>query len=732
MLGQYVISLAVTSLTHFLLAIFVYANGKRRLTNITYALYSAAIAWWSALEAYSITVDNASSALLWWRINHIGVIFIPIFFVHFVVSLLEPHERRRKAAIVRTGYFWGLLSLALDSTPAFIKEVVPKFDFRFFINPGVVYPVFFMMWVAWALYGLVELFRIYRRSTGIKRNQLTYFCWSMLVAYIGGIPNFLPTFNVVIPVLMPYGTYAVALYAFMTTYAIVRHRLLDINIAITRTSVFMVVYAILLGLPLLGALSWQPQLERLFGRQWWVGLWFVCAALATAAHYLNLFFQRRAEDRLLREQRRYQQTLLTASVGMTQIRDLHRLLNVIVRVLVKQVRLTHAGIFLVEKDTDRYILRAARGGQEKLQVGMALEKYDPLVRFLKQRRAILVQEELKAMLSEESERFTEGGFYQDMRLALNRMEQMRASLAIPSFADQRLLGFLVLGQKTSGQIYSTDDLSVFSTLANQAALAIENAQFFDELKVAQAQLFQAEKLTIVGQMASGMAHEIRNPLTIISTECQLYLDRLKHRSPQSEAEQQMVAEIQKVHESVIEECTRASTIIEQILKHSRPTRGAKAPVELTAAMEEALALARYTHTTGTVTVVKQYAADKLLVEGFATQIAEVLVNLILNAHQAMERAGGGTLTLMTRRQGPNAEAVVTDTGPGIAPENLKRLFEPFFTTRHEGTGLGLFICHRIIRDHKGQIEVQSEVGQGTTFTVKLPVSTGAATETTTA
>src|SRR3989338_8886447 len=113
MLYHYVIALTVTCLVHLGLAVVVYSRGQKHLTNITYASYSAAISWWSGIEALSITSQDPSAALFLWRLNHIGVIFIPIFFVHFVISLLEPEKRSRSKKTVQLSYFIGIVFVLL-------------------------------------------------------------------------------------------------------------------------------------------------------------------------------------------------------------------------------------------------------------------------------------------------------------------------------------------------------------------------------------------------------------------------------------------------------------------------------------------------------------------------------------------------------------------------------------------------------------------------------------------
>lgn len=731
-LKHYFFALFVTAITHFILAVFVYSKGPRKLTNVTYALYSTAIAWWSSLEALSITTTSQAQALLLWRLNHVGVIFIPIFFVHFVMSLLEDHGRQRKRHLIVLSYVAGASLLALDTTPLFIQEVVPRFSFNYFINPGLLYPFFFIGWVGWAIYGLLLLFKVYARSTGVRRNQLRYFCWSMLIAYIGGAPNFLPTFNIEIPGLMPFGTYAIPAYAFFTTYAIVRYRLMDVNLALTRTTVFMAVYALALGVPLLAALSLQPQLEQRLGPQWWVWLWIICALLATAAHYANLYVQRFAENRLLAEQRRYQATLRRASEGMTRIRQLPRLLKLTVSILSRTVGLTYAAIYLVDLETKRYVLQVAKG-KDGHHAGTTLEIDDPLIQYLQVHKNAVVLEELHLQQA------TEPGL-RAVELSLRRLG---AALAIPSFVHDHLLGFVVMGAKRSDQMYTDDDLKVLMTLANQAALAIENARFYEAEKERQAEMFHTAQLASLGTMAGSMGHQINNRFYVEgivagTTRTVLQsLDLTGIPEPAKAAIQRAIGAFQKIESDVL----RGGDIVRTLLNFSKP--GKQDRVAFPEVITMATDLAQYRVKFEEIDFEPVLSNPLPMLDGNKNQLTEAVYNLIANAYDAIkskeEAIKEGRLTLATgyRYRGKIAisvapivkygttwlQAVVHDTGIGIKPENLSKLFVPFFTTKataEKGTGLGLYVIKKIIENHGGKLDVNSVYGEGTTFTVHLP------------
>ena len=291
------------------------------------------------------------------------------------------------------------------------------------------------------------------------------------------------------------------------------------------------------------------------------------------------------------------------------------------------------------------------------------------------------------------------------------MRKLEARLIVPSFTTGRLLGFLVLWEKRSQEPYTTDDIAIFSGLANQAALGIENALFFEELKTNEAYMIQSEKLASLGQLASGMAHEIHNPLTIISGEAQLYLERFTGKDEQ----------VDKLLSSIIEECHRAADITRRILRFAKPAPMEFGQVDLGTIIEESMTLVAYQVRLDRIQRHVEYPKDLPKVRGNQNQLQEVLLNLVLNACQAMGQ-DGGTLEVVVLPAEDHLELRVSDSGPGIPQSKLRKVFDPFYTTKQTGTGLGLFVSQRIVNAHEGTISVQSVEGKGTTFTIRIPIA----------
>jgi two-component system NtrC family sensor kinase len=244
----------------------------------------------------------------------------------------------------------------------------------------------------------------------------------------------------------------------------------------------------------------------------------------------------------------------------------------------------------------------------------------------------------------------------------------------------------------------------------------------DRLKATQAQLLQAEKLSAIGQLVAGVAHELNNPLTSVIGYAQLL---------QQEVRSSVDADTPRVPETlshdlrrIAEESERAAKIVRNLLAFARRQSAARAEQDIAEVVTRVVSLRSYEFRLNAIELETAFEPGLPPVLGDGGQLQQALLNLLLNAEQAMRSRNVRRVRVGARRV-PDAGAVelfIADTGHGIQEENLRRIFDPFFTTREvgEGTGLGLSICYGIVRDHGGQISVESRVGQGTTFKVLLP------------
>lgn len=284
-------------------------------------------------------------------------------------------------------------------------------------------------------------------------------------------------------------------------------------------------------------------------------------------------------------------------------------------------------------------------------------------------------------------------------------------------AGGRTLGAIYLDNPETSAPFSPDSLRISEALAHHAALAMENAQLFEreqatirELRQAQSRLLQSEKLATIGQMAAGIAHELNTPLTYIMGNLELM-----QAQPLSEPQHTMLR-------SMARGADRLKSLAQSLLAFSRPAQEVPAALSVNDVIERSLELCHYQILRGGVTLQKQLAAAVPGIRGVSNQLEIALINLIVNAVDAMD--GGGTLVVASASRGDDVEIVVSDTGHGIPEEIHSTVFEPFFTTKPEGkgTGLGLSTVLMIVERHDGRIELTSAAGKGTTFRIVLPAA----------
>jgi two-component system sensor histidine kinase AtoS len=234
------------------------------------------------------------------------------------------------------------------------------------------------------------------------------------------------------------------------------------------------------------------------------------------------------------------------------------------------------------------------------------------------------------------------------------------------------------------------------------------AKDITETKKLEYQVFQAEKLAALGQLSAGIAHEINNPLFVISGRLEMLL------------QEEIPAKFKETLNLIGSQANRIRKLVDRILKFARKSTLTLEPININEIIDLSLSLVNNNKSPSVkVQIEKSQQENMPKVLGDLDQLQEVFLNLIINAYQSM--SDGGVIKITTSNfQNLYVQVEITDTGVGIAPANFKSIFMPFFSTKGQGTGLGLSICHNIIKNHNGSIEFQSQLNQGTTFTIRLP------------
>lgn len=632
---------------------------------------------------------------------YVGAIFIPPCYLHFIVSLLDEDRRSRNLTLVCYWIAVGELFLLFGG---WLFEGVRYYpQGRFYEVPTRLYGLYVANYVFVPTIAIVKLIRACSRTEAVvKRNQFKYVIYSSLIGFLSGATSFSPFVNDVVP---PVGAPLVYFYTFPITYAVARYRLMDIDVVIKKSVIYALLLLALL-VPCYLVVIWGQKLA--FGTINYtfsmstlllliaVGFLFPKVRFRTEEALEKVLFQKRVD---------YRDTLLRSSKEMVSIVDLENLSSSLVKTVGRALGIEKSSLYLLDETKGSYNLKAKIGPEIDQPQDLSIHRDDALIRRLLKSQEGVIKEELE--LSRDGRN--------GQRVA-ERMGQLEAEVSIPIISKEKLIGILNLGHKEGKEIYSNQDLELLSTLANQAAIAIENARLYENLKQSQHTLRRADRLSSLGLLTAGLAHEIRNPLVAIRTFTQLLPERYDD------------AEFREGFQGLaLKEVDRICGLINDLLSFARPSRPNVAEENINDVVD---GIARILETEAKekgVEITRDFGANLPRVWIDREQMKQVFMNLILNAIQAMKE--GGSIFISTHLNSKNEgvhpgqflQVEVRDTGVGIPEENLDHVFDPFFTSKDEGSGLGLSVSHQIVQEHGGFVTLESKAGKGTSFYVNLPI-----------
>ncbi len=684
-------------LSSSLLGVFALLRNKNVTINRVFCFMCLSIAFWSFGFFATVASKTEGTALFWGKFLYVGATFIPIFFLHFAESLLAAGILR-KASLVRDTIF-AILFLYLLGRGLLIKGVAPMEPYLFYDMPGQAYPFFILFFFSYVSYAHYKLVRGYRYSTGLKRNQILYVLSASVIGFTGGLLVFVPVYGIVIP---PYGGYLVAIFPIILAYSIIQHRLLDINVVIKKSVIYA--FASLLLLIPLSILIVVFQ-KLFFKDSTWLFLIAVFCIMFIAAYFFQLMkvrAERTVESYIFKNKYDYKKTISNLSRAMVSILDIHELCREIITTTTQAMSVNKASVFIFDEEDGGYKMYDSIGLGDTDGINR-FAKDNPLFQWVGEQNEIVIREEL--------ERYNTGSIALSVTETL---KTMGSELCLPLVAKQKLIGIINLGMKGKGEMYTHEDLELLDTMANQATVAIENARLYQDLSRAKVQMQRADRLAALGTLTAGLAHEIRNPLVAIKTFTQLLPTRFDDTEFRDHFLKVTAGEVDRI-----------ASLVTELLDFARPSQPKLNSEDLNQVVEKMALLVNTESHKKNIRILKDLYASLPFVTLDREQIKQVLLNILLNAVDATPE--NGTISVSTRPLTRNGylgyvQVTIADTGKGISEEDLEKVFTPFYTTKHTGSGLGLSISHQIVQEHQGTIEVESKQNVGTTFRINLPVN----------
>lgn len=645
--------------------------------NVHFSLIVFALSLW----IFFIYLVQIVPVLFVGKLLFICASFIPLFFIAFANSFVSENKQRMIGPdFVVFGSLCIFIDVLIINNYIVSTVIFPDYGVAFGMPPTYFFfPLYFLLSLG---YGFIKLVKNYKVLPADKKTQIRYFfAGTFLAACVGG------TSNIIIPLLTrsqslySLGAASTLFIVVFTAYAITKHHLMDISIVISRFFAELLTIGIHTSFYLLLVWGYLTYVGHNIG---WVflSLTIIYGIFVGQTHHnIRIFVQTTSDKLFLRGKYDYYKELSDVTTKVGEKMSLAEILKVLYSTFTNVIEISNPRIFLPEYFSDNE-------KSSKAYVIYDKTNFQPLT------EGSIVPFDakwLKALI--------------DKRLPLHDIREIEAFLVIPCFVEERLIGFFALGSKLSEDAYTDEDLRLLRALANQAAMALDHTRSYEkiraDLEVVERQLERSQRLASLGTLTAGVTHEIRNPLTVIRGET----ERLANQPRDIEY-------LAGFRDLLIKHIDRISGIVNRMLDLAKEKPKQKIAIDLNELIDATLPLLSW----GTIKVTRELLAAQQ-VNGDPEALQEVFINLLQNAIDSMPH--GGQLTIKTFQENNRVVVLVSDTGKGIPPEIREKIFDPFFSSRHEGVGLGLSIAYRIVREHDGDISVESEVGKGTTFKLEF-------------
>lgn len=748
------------AVTCFLLALFILRVGRLWLHRL-WACFNISVGIWGTGICLAALSKSQENAFRFWQFAHAGGFFVGVFFYHVVHNFCELKSKKFLFFAYVQAIFFSVLNLVGITG----YEAVPTFGPLYYIKVhNFLYIAVTILWFLPVIYGHAILLKALHSATGKKRIQIKYLLVSMFIGFSGGVQHFLPVYDINV---YPYGNLLITLYTLIATFAIFKHKLLDIEVIIKKTLVFAGIVTAAVSTIALPLAIFQAVIGKAFG----VPHPFVLMALGIATTVLiyrpvERFLVNITDKYLFQKKINYRLLLREASEYLAHVDSLKQQSRNIVAFLLKKARIANASVYaFAAPDRSALVMKASRPviKDENLK---RITLSHPIIEHFYRRQEPIELHSLKDSCDNGVLRL------EDYNEIATLMKSVRAEAAIPCYGGEanskfdkkssRLKGVLFLGHQKSDEAYSEEELDVFFTLGQESSIAFENARLYDEainrsielaqineelnkinkeLKETQAALMEEKKRALLAGIGKSIAHEINNPLTPLAMNLYFVkgiLDKMEnlHQKCLVESGEKNRKEFSEALETAKRKLLEAEKgkerikgIVQTLRDLVRKRTGEKKAVQLKIIVDSAIEEMKYQtywETLSAPNIEVHIPMSLPFISGITHDLQGVFVNLIINALHAMEnRAAGKQITIEADVDEESADMIkikFSDNGCGIPKELQEKVFEHGFTTKgNQGTGIGLFYCKdNIERVHHGIMSVKSEAGVGTCFTIKLP------------
>ncbi|MBN2717804.1 MAG: hypothetical protein JXX14_18285, partial [Deltaproteobacteria bacterium] len=629
------------------------------------------------------------------RLSLVFATLIPLGGIFFFKSFSLTQRRFR---LVKVAVFLAMMLIAIIIYPTSLKPAV---------GPAILaYVVGFM------LVALLDLnVQARTAATRVDAARIRYLAGGgFIVISLQVLDKTGHIFDIYIP---PVSLAMTLLYLYFISQSIVRYRILDLYEMLGRLAVLsmMGLFLSLIYFALVHLVG--------TGKGFLLNAFLASLIILLLFDPLRDFVEQKISDFFFGERLFLEQKVADLRFKLAHVINTETMVEVLISGLEDSRRITHASLFLFDAHGRGYDLKSAVGPAPELDRVEAAVARRYLRSFAKGGALVA------ANLESRRERSLQAGKAEttdDINESLRLFKQLKADVVLFMEGEQDLLGFLCIKDERINDAFSAEEVNSLAGLAAQAAITVENSQLYQQMK-------ERDRLAALGEMSAGLAHEIRNPLGAIKAAAQFIEEVIAEEETDNDDSEYLGI--------IVEEVNRLNRVVNDFLAYARPSSGIPAQLNV----NEILGRTVQVFEAGQKSELQIHmeldeALPGVFIDG--ERLHQVFLNLIINAEQAMSKQSAARLDISTKmrklrrlQRGLTGadyanfiEIRFADNGPGIEPGVLQNIFIPFFTTKSKGSGLGLSVCQRLIRDAGGEIEVRSQLGHGSIFSVVLPVVLG--------
>ncbi len=695
------------------LGLFVPSKAKRNPVNIAFAILSMTITVWTFCIFMILMLWHSKNPIWWVRGAYASGTFMATNFATFALTFrYEKFQPIKK-------YIAILIPLCIIMALISMSSKLINFDYVDNEITNIEYGIGNNIWSLYVLACLVityhSLIRKWRKGSGIEKQKVKYI-------FLGIVPTtvFMAFTNILIPTMgyektVVYGPFFTMIMIGCIGYAIVKLRLMDIRVFIRKSivySAFLAGSAVIIILVIIGIPYAFPDMGKIQNIIIAV-ISFVFIAFAIKPFISDI--KALIQAFIFKEQKHYQFALSDFAMKTTKIFQMEKLIDFVFKTVVENVKVKYASLWLRNPKSGLYSIICSHGF-EKDDLNVTVSDSSPIISYLAEVKTSIVKEELEKKLSPD--------VFDEIE---NDFNQLNALVTVPIIVDDEIKIILNLGERSNKKIYFDEDISFLNMLMNQASIAIQNVSLHQ-------QVVNMEKLSFLGKLSAELAHEIKNPLVTIRTAFEFLMG--------GQPDQKIDEDFKKFIGLALRETNRINDLIKQLLNLGRALPPKFEWFDINQVIDDTILLLKPSIMEKNIEVNVLRGDQKFEIYADKDQLKQVFLNIGQNAIEAMK--SGDKLTIevipdfeilesisansfypekVTDDPLKKSKAIVkiSDTGKGISKEELEYIFEPFYTGKISGTGIGLAIVNNIIKEHNGNISVDSIEGVGTTFTLELPM-----------